>query len=237
MISPMNSISHNYTANNMFLNAGIISWSLALFFWYSGKFFIAVILFFLIIFSFSTHFLQKRILMMFNKSKAAKDKLEILSTPESVVDVGSTVKKMENRNSANETGTDSTVIASDVVFDGNINSNKQIYIYGCVNGNVIAKDGLVKIMRNGVVEGNITSRELIVDGNIKGHCQSDSVDIYENGRLDGTLVYIYLSIKKGGVFTGKAEVLTQAPVKQKIVELKSESVTVVPEKCASREKR
>ncbi|WP_167854549.1 polymer-forming cytoskeletal protein [Escherichia sp. E5028] len=175
--------------------------------------------------------------MMFNKSKAAKDKLEILSTPESVVDVGSTVKKMENRNSANETGTDSTVIASDVVFDGNINSNKQIYIYGCVNGNVIAKDGLVKIMRNGVVEGNITSRELIVDGNIKGHCQSDSVDIYENGRLDGTLVYIYLSIKKGGVFTGKAEVLTQAPVKQKIVELKSESVTVVPEKCASREKR
>ncbi|TGB97374.1 hypothetical protein FEK42_21900 [Escherichia sp. E2748] len=237
MISPMNSISHNYTANNMFLNAGIISWGLALFFWYSGKFFIAVILFFLIIFSFSTHFLQKRILMMFNKAKTAKDKLEILSTPESVVDVGSTLKKMENRNSANETGTDSTVIASDVVFDGNINSNKQIYIYGCVNGNVIAKDGLVKIMRNGVVEGNITSRELIVDGNIKGHCQSDSVDIYENGRLDGTLVYVSLSIKKGGVLTGKAEVLTQAPVKQKIVELKSENVTVVPEKSASREKR
>ncbi|TGB89184.1 hypothetical protein CRG94_23930 [Escherichia sp. E3356] len=60
MISPMNSISHNYTANNMFLNAGIISWSLALFFWYSGKFFIAVILFFLIIFSFLNAFFTEK---------------------------------------------------------------------------------------------------------------------------------------------------------------------------------
>lgn len=174
--------------------------------------------------------------MMFNKSKAAKDKLEIVSEKESA-DISSPLKKIENRNSTSESGTDSTVIASDVVFDGNINSNKQIYIYGCVNGNVLAKDGLVKIMRNGVVEGNITSRELIVDGVIKGHCQSDSVDIYENGRLDGTLVYVSLSIKKGGVLTGKAEVLTPNPVKQKVVDLKSESVTAVPEKCASHEKR
>lgn len=174
---------------------------------------------------------------MFNKSKSAKDKLELVSTIENS-DVSSTLKKFENSKLSSDSGagTDSTVIASDVVFDGNINSNKQIYIYGCVNGNIIAKDGLVKIMRNGVVEGNINSRELIVDGTIKGHCQSDSVDIYENGRLDGTLVYASLSIKKGGVFTGKAEVLTQTVVKQKIVELKTESVIAVPEKAALREK-
>lgn len=173
--------------------------------------------------------------MMFNKSKVAKDKLEIVSEKESV-DTSSTLKKIENRNLTNESGTDSTVIASDVVFDGNINSNKQIYIYGRVNGNVLAKDGLVKIMRNGVVEGNITSRELIVDGNIKGHCQSDSVDIYENGRLEGTLVYVSLAIKKGGIFTGKAEVLMPNPAKQKIVELKSENVIAVPEQAAVRGK-
>ncbi|WP_165383557.1 MULTISPECIES: polymer-forming cytoskeletal protein [unclassified Escherichia] len=173
--------------------------------------------------------------MMFNKSKAAKDKLEIVSEKESA-DISSPLKKIENRNSTSESGTDSTVIASDVVFDGNINSNKQIYIYGCVNGNVLAKDGLVKIMRNGVVEGNITSRELIVDGVIKGHCQSDSVDIYENGRLDGTLVYVSLSIKKGGVLTGKAEVLTPNPAKQKVVDLKSEKVIAVPEQAAVRGK-
>ncbi|RZN44873.1 hypothetical protein D9597_21130 [Escherichia sp. E13S3] len=232
---PMKSLAHDYRPDYRFLNAGIMFWTLALIFWYSGKLFISSILFFFIICSFSTHFLQKRILMMFNKSKAAKDKLEIVSEKESA-DISSPLKKIENRNSTSESGTDSTVIASDVVFDGNINSNKQIYIYGCVNGNVLAKDGLVKIMRNGVVEGNITSRELIVDGVIKGHCQSDSVDIYENGRLDGTLVYVSLSIKKGGVLTGKAEVLTPNPAKQKVVDLKSEKVIAVPEQAAVRGK-
>lgn len=233
---PMKSLAHDDVPDYRFLNAGIMFWTLALIFWYSGKMFISSILFFFIICSFSNHFFQKRILMMFNKSKAAKDKLEIVSEKENA-DTSSPLKKIENRNLTNESGTDSTVIASDVVFDGNINSNKQIYIYGCVNGNVLAKDGLVKIMRNGVVEGNITSRELIVDGVIKGHCQSDSVDIYENGRLDGTLVYVSLSVKKGGVLTGKAEVLTPNPAKQKVVDLKSENVTAVPEKCASHEKR
>lgn len=232
---PMKYQAHDYRPDYRFLNAGIMFWTLALIFWCSGKLFISSLLFLFIICSFSTHFLQKRILMMFNKSKAAKDKLEIVSEKESA-DTSSPLKKIENRNSTNDNGTDSTVIASDVVFDGNINSNKQIYIYGCVNGNVLAKDGLVKIMRNGVVEGNITSRELIVDGVIKGHCQSDSVDIYENGRLDGTLVYVSLSIKKGGVLTGKAEVLTPNPAKQKVVDLKSENVTAVPEQAAVRGK-
>ncbi|TGB80898.1 hypothetical protein CRI66_00105 [Escherichia sp. E4694] len=237
MISPMKSIFHDYLSKHMFLNAGIMFWTLALIFWCSGKLLIAIILFFFMHCAFSANFLKKRILTMFNKSKSAKDKLELVSTIENS-DVSSTLKKFENSKLSSDSGagTDSTVIASDVVFDGNINSNKQIYIYGCVNGNIIAKDGLVKIMRNGVVEGNINSRELIVDGTIKGHCQSDSVDIYENGRLDGTLVYASLSIKKGGVFTGKAEVLTQTVVKQKIVELKTESVIAVPEKAALREK-
>lgn len=112
-----------------------------------------------------------------------------------------------------------TVIASGVRFEGNINANGQIYVYGTIVGNIESQEGIVKIMRNGLVEGNIHSRELIVDGGVKGLCRAESVDICENGRVEGTLTYGALSIKKGGLFTGQAEVLPHPENAVNVVDL------------------
>lgn len=112
-----------------------------------------------------------------------------------------------------------TVIASDVRFEGNILSTGHVYIYGFLQGNIDAKDNLIKIMRGGQVEGNIVCRELIIDGNVTGQCTVDTVDIYENGSMFGTLAYRTLSVKKGGMFSGQAEVLPAETEKSNVVGL------------------
>ncbi|WP_162303003.1 polymer-forming cytoskeletal protein [Buttiauxella sp. 3AFRM03] len=103
----------------------------------------------------------------------------------------------------------STVIASGVHFEGNITASGQIYIYGEVYGNVVSNGGQVKIMRNGLVKGNIACGTLVIDGTLIGECKSESIDIHEHGKIDGSLAYTTLSVKNGGVFVGKAETFTK----------------------------
>ncbi|MFX5313767.1 polymer-forming cytoskeletal protein, partial [Acinetobacter baumannii] len=73
-----------------------------------------------------------------------------------------------------------------------------------------AEDSQIKIMSGGLVEGNITCRELIIDGCILGQCRSETIEIDKNGQVTGTLAYRTLAINKGGVFSGQAELLPAA---------------------------
>ncbi|PLN84389.1 Ccm protein, partial [Klebsiella quasipneumoniae] len=49
-----------------------------------------------------------------------------------------------------------------------------------------------------------------------------SITIEEHGNLDGTLAYRSLAIKKGGQFTGSAEVLAAAESKSHLIGLVAE---------------
>lgn len=121
-----------------------------------------------------------------------------------------------------------TVVANGVRFDGNICSSGMIYIYGTIVGNVESETGIVKVMRSGQVEGNISCRELIVDGLVKGECSCGTIDVYENGRIEGNIRYAQLSIKKGGAFCGQAA-LDSSLIKQeepKVIELKKEILPI-----------
>lgn len=69
------------------------------------------------------------------------------------------------------------------------------------------------------VEGNVSCRELIIDGKVQGQCHGDSITIEEHGHLEGTLAYRALAIKKGGVFSGRAEMLAAAENKSHILGL------------------
>ncbi|MFK9877382.1 polymer-forming cytoskeletal protein, partial [Klebsiella pneumoniae] len=88
-----------------------------------------------------------------------------------------------------------------------------------VTGNIEAKEHLIKVMREGQVEGNVSCRELIIDGKVQGQCHGDSITIEEHGHLEGTLAYRALAIKKGGVFSGRAELLAAAENKSHILGL------------------
>lgn len=144
-----------------------------------------------------------------------------IEIPQPVVAATPTAAEKEPTNNADKHGT--TVIASDVRFEGNIISTGHVYIYGLLQGNIDAKDNLIKIMRGGLVEGNIVCRELIIDGTVLGQCTGDTVEIYENGSMTGTLAYRTLAVKKGGIFSGQAEALRPDPEKSNVVGLIAEN--------------
>lgn len=112
-----------------------------------------------------------------------------------------------------------TVIASGVNVDGNIIACGHVYIYGSLTGNIDAKGNLIKIMRGGMIEGNVTCRELIVDGYINGQCISDALEICENGQVIGNIAYRSLIIKKGGELSGKSEVLQPEKEPSNVVDI------------------
>lgn len=113
-----------------------------------------------------------------------------------------------------------TVIASDVCFEGNINSSGIVYVHGKVQGNIESLGGMVKVMRNGFVEGNINAREVVIDGTLSGQCFADVIDIYENGKIIGAINYHTLAIKRGGEFSGQAE--TRPAVTSNVIEMAPE---------------
>lgn len=200
----------------LFLNIALIFWSLALVAWCYDAHSWALLTAVLAITAFVIHVLHKQVNHMFGKNKAAEE-----VTPTPVVHTAPTpavdkeVPRDEKQNN--------TVIATGVRFDGNITSNGQVYIYGTVHGNIDAKEGLIKIMRNGVVEGDITSKELIIDGAVNGNCRSESIDVYENGNITGTIAYSTLTIKKGASFTGRSELIRAVETKSNVVGLTAET--------------
>lgn len=124
-----------------------------------------------------------------------------------------------------------TVIATDVRVEGNIVSTGHVYVHGELIGNITSEQSLIKIMRGGRVEGNITCRELIIDGTVIGECNSDAIEICENGELTGTLSYRALAVKKGGIFSGIAEMLPAAIEKNNVVGLIKDIPANAPEAC------
>lgn len=192
------------------LNSALFFWLLALIAWGSNVTWLVWLSAGLSLCAFLLHALFMQVNAMFKKKKQIE-----ITQPVAAAVVPTTVEK----ETANPDKHATTVIASDVRFEGNIVSTGHVYIYGLLQGNIDAKDNLIKIMRGGQVEGNIVCRELIVDGSVTGQCTGDTVDIYENGSMFGTLAYRTLSVKKGGIFSGQAEVLTSETEKSNVVGL------------------
>ncbi|HKS34890.1 MAG TPA: polymer-forming cytoskeletal protein [Enterobacteriaceae bacterium] len=204
----------------LFLNTAFFFWSLSLVAWCYDAYSWALLTAALAIIAFVIHALHKQVNHMFGKNKAVE---EVTHAPV----VNATPTPVAEKEVPRDEKQNSTVIATGVRFDGNIISSGQVYIYGTVHGNIDAKEGLIKIMRNGVVEGDITSRDLIIDGIVNGNCRSESIDVYENGAITGTIAYSSLTIKKGASFTGRSELIRPVEEKSNVVGLLAETAPEV----------
>lgn len=181
----------------IFFNGGICCWLLGL----VASFFSltwAGIFGLLAVGSFLLYASQRKIVTMFKKQNKSA---EIASKKEPVTSTGLLDKAAPHVDEQ----TNNTVIARDVCFEGNLKAVGQVYIYGEVQGNIIANEGVVKVMRSGLVNGNISSQELIINGTVKGECKAESMDIGEHANINGALDYVTLSVKKGAMFVGSVE--------------------------------
>ncbi|ENF0687883.1 TPA: polymer-forming cytoskeletal protein [Proteus mirabilis] len=120
-----------------------------------------------------------------------------------------------------------TIIAKGTVFQGDINVDGDIQIWGKISGNINVKDGVIRVMHAGQVEGELTAPDIIIDGFVKGICAANNLDILEHGELRGTSRCGSMSIKRGGVFTGQSEQVehqAKAVAQQRVVSIKEGTV-------------
>src|SRR5271167_2598377 len=69
-------------------------------------------------------------------------------------------------------------IGRSLVIKGEITGSEALYIDGRIEGKITLTDNRVTIGRNGIVQADITAREVVVMGKVTGNLEcSDRVDI------------------------------------------------------------
>jgi cytoskeletal protein CcmA (bactofilin family) len=110
-------------------------------------------------------------------------------------------------------------IGKALVVKGDVSGSEALYVDGIVEGSINLPDNRVTIGRNGQVTANVTAREVVILGKVKGNLTvSDRVDVRQEGSLTGDVICQRLSIEDGAYFKGSIDIRkpkesTNAPAK------------------------
>ena len=97
-------------------------------------------------------------------------------------------------------------IGRTVVIKGEVTGSESLYIDGRIEGSVTFKDHRVTVGRNGVVQANISAREVVIMGKVTGNVEcSDRVDIRSEGTLNGDVVSARISVEDGAMLRGSVQ--------------------------------
>lgn len=94
-----------------------------------------------------------------------------------------------------------SIIASDVVIDGNVVSDGDLQVDGTVNGDVRGLSVVVDF--NGVIHGEVMAEEVVIRGRVIGHIRGIHVHIYSGGHIEGDVLSETISIDHGAYVDGK----------------------------------
>src|SRR6476469_1038119 len=97
-------------------------------------------------------------------------------------------------------------IGRSVVIKGEVSGSESLYVDGRIEGTVTFKDHRVTVGRNGVVQANISAREVVIMGKVTGNVEcSDRVDIRSEGTLNGDVVSARISVEDGAMLRGSVQ--------------------------------
>lgn len=109
--------------------------------------------------------------------------------------------------SVSASSADQATIGKSLVIKGEVTGSESLYIDGRVEGSINLAGNRVTVGRNGVVSANITAREIVVLGKVRGNLTaSDRVDIRSDGSLTGDVVAARISIEDGAFFKGGIDI-------------------------------
>jgi cytoskeletal protein CcmA (bactofilin family) len=98
-------------------------------------------------------------------------------------------------------------LGKSLVIKGEVTGSESLYIDGRVEGSINLPGNRVTVGRNGVVSANISAREIVVLGKVRGNMSaSDRVDIRGEGSLTGDVVAQRISIEDGAYFKGGIDI-------------------------------
>jgi cytoskeletal protein CcmA (bactofilin family) len=109
--------------------------------------------------------------------------------------------------SATATPSDQATIGKSLIIKGELTGSESLYIDGKVEGSITLDGNRVTIGRNGNVAANISAREVVVLGKVRGNIHaSDRVDIRSEGALTGDVIAQRISIEDGAFFKGGIDI-------------------------------
>jgi cytoskeletal protein CcmA (bactofilin family) len=106
-------------------------------------------------------------------------------------------------------------IGKSLVVKGEVTGSESLYIDGKVEGAINLPGNRVTVGRNGQVSANISAREVVVLGKVRGNVNaSDRVDIRSEGALTGDVIAQRISIEDGAFFKGGIDIRKPGQVKE-----------------------
>ncbi|HEY1800948.1 MAG TPA: polymer-forming cytoskeletal protein [Terriglobales bacterium] len=119
-------------------------------------------------------------------------------------------------------------IGRSLVIKGEVSGSESIYIDGRVEGSINFADHRVTIGRHGVVNANVTAREVVIMGKVNGNVEcTDRVDIRSEGSLVGDVITQRVSVEDGALVKGAVEVRASDKKNDKSKEIKVEAPKAV----------
>jgi cytoskeletal protein CcmA (bactofilin family) len=98
-------------------------------------------------------------------------------------------------------------IGKSLFIKGEITGSESLFVDGKVEGTINLSGNRVTVGRNGQVAANITAREIVVLGKVRGNVSAtDRVDIRAEGSLSGDVSAARISIEDGAFFKGGIDI-------------------------------
>ncbi len=102
---------------------------------------------------------------------------------------------------------DQATIGKSLVIKGEVTGSESLYVDGKIEGAINLPGNRVTVGRNGQVAANITAREVVVLGKVRGNINaSDRVDIRSEGSLTGDVAAARIAIEDGAYFKGGIDI-------------------------------
>ena len=107
-------------------------------------------------------------------------------------------------------------IGRSIVIKGEVSGSEPLYIDGEIEGEIHFAEHRVTIGRYGNVNANISAKEVVIMGSVKGNIDcSDRLDIRAEGSLIGNVIAARISVEDGAMLKGNVEVQVGAHKQEK----------------------
>src|SRR5260221_734548 len=99
---------------------------------------------------------------------------------------------------------DQANIGRSLVLKGEVSGAESLFIDGRVEGTISFPENRVTIGRNGNVTANITAKEVVIMGKVKGNVEcEDRLDIRSESLLAGDVITHRISVQEGPIPKGR----------------------------------
>jgi cytoskeletal protein CcmA (bactofilin family) len=136
---------------------------------------------------------------------------KILLSPSLAASIEASAMSPSRTSPALPTAAGPAMIAKSLEIKGEVICSDWLYIDGKVEGAISLSGGRVTVSRDAQVAANISAREVVVLGKVRGNIDaSDRVDIRSESSLIGDVITQRISIGDGAFFKGSMEISKSA---------------------------